>query len=180
MVKTSEEMKITAMIQNWLDEAGWKDDIEIDSEARTARVITLYELDGHIYRLFIEADEGRHRLAVYMYGSIGIPAARYAEACKLANRINCTMGIGRIAAISDGNFQYKALVDIEGGSPATTMIDNMFEGGTTVFKDWSNEMGQLIFSGKSADQIFEEFEKAHRQSEAGSDVLICPGSLVPS
>lgn len=180
MTTIPEDMKLTTMIQNWLDEAGWKDDIEIDPEARTARVIALDEIDGHFYRLFIEADEGRQQLAVYMYGCIGIPAARYAEACKLVNRINCRIGRGRIAAISDGPFQYKAVVDIAGECNATTAIDNMFDGGRRAFKDWANGMGQLIFCGKSADQILEELDKAHQRPGTGADVLICPGSLVPS
>ena len=182
MTTIPEDMKLTTMIQIWLDEAGWKDDIDIgiDPEARTARAITLYELDGNFYRVIIEADEGRQQLGVYIYGCIGIPAARYAEACKLVNGINCRIGTGRIAAISDGPFQYRALVDLDGKSTDTIAIDKPFGGGRRAFKDWSNGMGQLIFGEKSADQILEELDKAHQPPGTGADTLICPGSLVPS
>jgi hypothetical protein len=166
MTTIPQDMKLAALIQQWLEQIQLKAEIQLNPADGTSAVETPCEVGGEPYRLFVEADEKRHWLSLYMYGAKPIPAERYDEACKLANGINLRfLSLGRMAAITGKGFQFMALADVEGSVPSATMIKNMLDAGTHVFKLWSGAMGELIAGDKSAEQVFAEIEKSATSAE---------------
>ena len=160
MTTIPQDMKLAGLIQQWLEQMHLKTEIHLDPENGTSAVETPCEVAGEQYRLFVEADEKRQWLSLYMYGEKPIPEERYDEACKLANGINLRfLSLGRMAAIAGKGFQYMALADVDGSVPSAAVIKNMLDAGTHAFKLWAGAMGELIAGDKSAEQVFAEIEK---------------------
>ena len=166
MTTIPQDMKLAGLIQQWLEQMHLKTEIHLDPENGTSAVETPCEVAGEQYRLFVEADEKRQWLSLYMYGARPIPPERYDEACKLANGINLQfLSLGRMAAIPGKGFQFMALADVEGSVPSATMIKNMLDAGTHVFKLWAGAMGELIAGDKSAEQIFAQIDEGAATAE---------------
>jgi len=48
-----------------------------------------------------------------------------------------------------------ALADVEGIAPAPTLIKNMLDAGTHVYKLWAGAMAELVAGEKTAAQLIE-------------------------
>ena len=165
--KSKSAMPLTDVIRAWRDDRVWTDEITIDEEEMTSVMFFTYNIEGQVYRAAVDANEKLQVLRVNIYGSIGIPANRYAEACQLVNIMNLRSDFGRICAMKDGQFQFRAVFDVEGGQAVPEMITNMISHGLSRFTNWTGEMGQVIFAGKTTDQILKELDEAE-ENESGS------------
>jgi hypothetical protein len=157
-LKTS--MPLTEVIRAWRDERDWQDEITINDEELSSALQLSYNEEGQVYKVYVEAEEKTQWLKVFIYGPIGIPSSRYVEACQLVNHINRFDGFGRLCAVKDGKFQFRAVFDLEGGQAVPEMITNMISHGLFRFTDWANEMAQVVFSGKTTEQILKDIEAA--------------------
>ena len=165
--KSKSAMPLTDVIRAWRDDQDWTDEITIDEDEMTSSMPLSYNEEGQVYRAYVEAEEKKQWLKVFIYGPIGIPANRYAEACQLVNHMNLIDGFGRVCAMKDGQFQFRAVFDVEGGQAVPEMITNMISHGLSRFTNWTGEMGQVIFAGKTTDQILKELDEAE-ENESGS------------
>ena len=161
-------MPLTDVIRAWRDEKGWTEEIDIDVERQSASLALSYSHDGQDYKAYVEAYEKPQWLKVYIYGPIAIPGSRYIEACQLVNHINLTDGVGRLSAVQDGKFQFRAVFDLEGSKAEPVMIENMISAGLARFESWTDEMGQVIFTGKKTEQILKELAEAEEMQGGGS------------
>ncbi|MFM9983124.1 MAG: hypothetical protein ACKVP9_19625 [Burkholderiales bacterium] len=169
MADSAEGMKLAGVVQAWLDKMQLPVEMRLNEAGGTASVEAGCEIEGRQYRLFVEADEGRQWLSLYMYASVPIPADRYDEACKLVNAINLRfVSLGRLAAIHGKGFQFMALADVEGSTPSPTLIKNMLDAGTHVFKLWAGAMGDLIAGEKDASKVIEAVAKGEGAGAAAA------------
>lgn len=162
-------MPLTEVIRAWRDERGWQDEITINDEDLSSALQLSYNEEGQVYKVYVEADEKIQWLKVFIYGPIGIPASRYIEACQLVNHINLFDGFGRLCAIKDGKFQFRAVFDLEGGQAVPEMITNMISHGLFRFTNWANEMAQVVFSSKTTEQILKDIEAAAENQTESDD-----------
>jgi hypothetical protein len=168
--KSKSAMPLTDVIRAWRDDQDWTDEITIDEEEMTSVMFFTYNIEGQVYRAAVDANEKLQVLRVNIYGSIGIPANRYAEACQLVNIMNLRSDFGRICAIKDGQFEFRAVIDVEGGQAVPLMISNMIRAGISRFTNWNDAMAQVTFAGKTTDQILKELnETEENQSESSDD-----------
>ena len=167
--KSKTAMPMTDVIRAWRDKQDWTDEITIDEVELTSSISLSYNEEGQVYRTYVEAEEKKQWLKVFMYGPIGIPANRYAEACQLVNRINLTTGFGRLCAIKDGEFQFRAVFDVEGGQAVPEMIRNMISEGLSCFTAWAGEMAQVILLSKTTEQVIKELDEAEASQTKSSD-----------
>ena len=167
--KSKTAMPMTDVIRAWRDKQDWTDEITIDEVELTSSISLSYNEEGQVYRTYVEAEEKKQWLKVFMYGPIGIPANRYAEACQLVNRINLTTGFGRLCARKDGEFQYRAVFDVEGGQAVPEMIRNMITEGLSCFTAWAGEMAQVILLSKTTEQVIKELDEAEASQTKSSD-----------
>lgn len=156
MSKAKNEMRLTAIIQEWLDGLGWDDEIDIDHEGRTSTLSSSVNNDGVSYTIFIEAEENSEWLSVFMYSIVEIPKRRFADACELANIINLRLGLGRFAVTSDQRIQFKSIADLEGCKPTVAVLKNLVTAGDAAFTRWFGAFGKIIFTDLSPDQIVKE------------------------
>ena len=163
MAEIPEGMKLAGVVQAWLDKMQLPVEMRLSEAGGTASVETGCEIEGRPYRLFVEADEGRQWLSLYMYGSMPIPAEFHDEACRLVNEINLGfLSLGRLAAIRGKGFQFMALADVEGITPAPTLIKNRLDAGTHAYKLWAGAMAELVAGDKTAAQLIEAATQGDR------------------
>jgi len=155
-----EGMKLAGVVQAWLDKMQLPVEMRLNEAGGTASVEAGCEIEGRPYRLFVEADEARQWLSLYLYGSMPIPDEFHDEACRLVNAINLRfVSLGRLVAIRGKGFQFMALADVEGSTPSPALIKNMLDAGTHVFKLWAGGMGELIAGEKTASEAIESVAK---------------------
>ena len=161
---------LAEVVRQWRDGQGWEDEISLDEEAMRSRLNANVELDEDIsVRVFIETDEKRQWLQIYIYGPIKIPKKRYSESCELVNGINrAYLGLGSLVVGGDEQFLFFQCVDVEGAHLVPTMIGNILSVGYGVFKNWNESMGQVVFAGISADEVFRKLDEESQKVEQDS------------
>ena len=167
--KSKTAMPMTDVIRAWRDKQDWTDEITIDEVEQTSSMSLSYNEEGQVYRIYVEAEEKKQWLKVFMYGPMGIPSNRYAEACQLVNHINLIDGFGRLCAIKDGQFQFRAVFDVEGGQAVPEMIRNMISEGLSCFTAWAGEMAQVILLSKTTEQVIKELDEAEQNQTKSSE-----------
>lgn len=159
------------VVRQWRDGQGWEDEISLDEEEMRSRLNANVELEGDIsVRVFIETDEKRQWLQIYIYGPMKIPKKRYSESCELVNGINrAYLGLGALI-VRDEQFLFFQCVDVEGAHLVPTMIENTLTMGYGVFSNWNESMGQVVFAGISAEEVFRKLdEKSQQVAQDSSD-----------
>jgi hypothetical protein len=166
--KIPKDMPLTQLIQDFVDDVQWKDEISIDTEQKCSGLPFKYGNDDLSFQVYLEADEARSWLKIFFYNEMTIPEKRYAEACELVNAINQRIGLGRLSAISKGAFQFRQVVDLEGtGSPTTLVIKNLIGAAMDVFSTWSEELGAVIFTKMSAKEILAALDNGQPSDSSG-------------
>ena len=166
---------LAEVVRQWPDGQGWEDEISLDEEEMRSQLNASVKLEGGIsYRVFIETDEKRQWLQIYIYGPIKIPKKRYSESCELVNGINrAYLGFGGTGALmvgGDEQFLFFQCVDVEGAHLVPTMIENILTIGYGVFRNWNESMGQVVFAGISAEEVFRKLdEKSQQVAQNSSD-----------
>ncbi len=147
---------LAEVVRQWRDGQGWKDEIKLNEEEMRSQLYADVKLDGDIcVQLYIETKENNQWLQIYIYGPIKIPKKRYSESCELVNAINKGhVGLGSLMVSNSEQFLYYQCVDVEGAHLVPTMIDNILGKGYGVFENWNESMGQVVFAGISADEVY--------------------------
>ena len=162
---------LAEVVRQWRDGQGWKtDEISLDEERMTSQLNAGVTLDGDIsVRVFIETQEKMQWLQIYIYGPIKIPKKRYSESCELVNGINKGyLGLGSLLVGNNEQFLYFQCVDVEGAHLVPKMIENILDVGYAVFKKWNESMGQVVFAGISADEVFRKLDEESQKVEQDS------------
>ena len=158
------------VVRQWRDGQGWEDEISLDEEEMRSQLNASVELEGDIsVRVFIETDEKRQWLQIYIYGPMKIPKKRYSESCELVNGINrAYLRLGSLVVGGDEQFLFFQCVDVEGAHLVPTMIGNILSVGYGVLEQWNEAMGQVVFAGISADEVFRKLDEKSQQVEQDS------------
>ena len=161
---------LAEVVRQWRDGQGWEDEISLDEEEMRSQLNASVKLEGGIsYRVFIETDEKRQWLQIYIYGPIKIPKKRYSESCELVNGINrAYLRLGALVVGGDEEFLFFQCVDVEGAHLVPTMIGNILSVGYGVLEQWNEAMGQVVFAGISADEVFRKLDEKSQQVEQDS------------
>ena len=161
---------LAEVVRQWRDGQGWEDEISLDEEEMRSQLNASVELEGDIsVRVFIETDEKRQWLQIYIYGPMKIPKKRYSESCELVNGINrAYLRLGALMVGGDEQFLFFQCVDVEGAHLVPTMIGNILDVGYGVFRNWNESMGQVVFAGISADEVFRKLDEKSQQVEQDS------------
>ena len=161
---------LAEVVRQWRDGQGWEDEISLDEEKMRSQLNANVKLEGDISVLvFIETDEKRQWLQIYIYGPIKIPKKRYSESCELVTGINrAYLRLGALMVGGDEQFLFFQCVDVEGAHLVPTMIGNILDVGYGVFRNWNESMGQVVFAGISADEVFRKLDEKSQQVEQDS------------
>ena len=161
---------LAEVVRQWRDGQGWEDEISLDEDEMRSRLSANVKLEGDIScRVFIETDEKRQWLQIYIYGPMKIPKKRYSESCELVNGINrAYLRHGALMVAGDEEFLFFQCVDVEGAHLVPTMIGNILSVGYGVLESWNEAMGQVVFAGISADEVFRKLDEESQKVEQDS------------
>lgn len=177
-------MKLTAVLAEWMRQEGWDDDIEVDAEDNSSRVVTSMGILDQRYQLFFEVNEAGERFHVYLYTPFRIPTWREPEFALLANRINARLGLGRII-VEFGEarpVQFMHAIDVEGGQLAPQQIGTMLGAATGTFRQYAELLSGIAFTRQSADVLWAQFieeQEMKEEIEAEAAKLDIPEEDVP-
>jgi hypothetical protein len=163
-------MRLADKIQEWLDEQEWTDEQLRDDENSSSRVSTGYLIDGQSYRLFIESDENRDWIKVFLYAPIRTKENKRQEMCELLNRINLSSVCGKIYITPDGTICVQSAIDVEGADPSVNMISNLVSGCVGFYDNWFEELSSVALTKATAKEIFDALDTGSDEEETPDSI----------
>lgn len=166
------DMPLTAVLKQWMTEMEWGDEIEVNDDRNYGRVRTEYSIDNQDHRLFLEVDEKREWFSVFLYGPVNVPPPRRAIVADILNRVNLSLGIGRIACpLSDNPMpvQFLARIDVEGSTFTPNQIHNMLKPALGTYEEYGDLLTAAALTKQTADQLWENFLAEQAAKEAAEN-----------
>ena len=156
--QNSENQFLTVM-QQYLAQEGWGDEIAID-EDDDALIKTTLSFDGQTHPLYIEGLTSIQNFKVHLYSSFSVPPHRQDEIAILLNFINVRLFLGRFALrISDeaAPIQFLSSFDMEEGEMSAKMIFNMVGAGVHALSRYRDSLAAVALTKTSAREAINEF-----------------------
>jgi hypothetical protein len=150
---------LTSLVQQWLDSRGWEDEISVREESRESTLQTRINDETGVYDLYIEVDEERSWLQLYLYSPFKVSARHWGEISKALNLANVSHVNGRGACAPGKAIQYCNSIDLEGCQATTKIIDNLYSYAFGFYARNHEKFGKIIYAGLTAEQAFAEDEK---------------------
>ena len=163
-------MRLADKVQEWLNAVEWEDDIERDEEAQTSGMTTGYSIEGQSYKLWIETDEKREWIKLYLYAPINVQQKKRAEVALLFNHINTCRSEGSLQFLQNGKIVFRHTIDVENAQPSVEMINNMLSSASGVFESWFEEISAVALTKTTAQEIFDQLEEASQGDGVTSEI----------
>lgn len=155
-----EDMQITKVVAQYMNNEEWTDEIEVSDDRSASTVATQLGIEDQGYRLFLEANEVGEVFTVYMYSPFRVPANRIDATVKILNRINRTrLRLGRLAVLDNGEaspIQFACSIDVEGGALAPGQIGTII-GVCFSLGRFHQLLSAVALTKMSEDKLWEEF-----------------------
>lgn len=152
------ENQFLAVMQQYLANEGWSDDIAI-AEDGDASIKTTMRFDGQTHQLYLEGWASIQTFKVYLYSSFSVPPRRQDEIAVLLNFINLRLGLGRFAlryCDEAAPIQFLASVDVEEGEISVKMISNMIGAGVHSLSRYRDFLAAVALTKTSAKEAINE------------------------
>ena len=162
------DMPLTNVLSEWLIQEEWEDEIEVQDDRKSSHVVTSMSIEYQSHKMYLEADETKEWLSVYLYGPVKVPPDRFGEMSRLLNLINHRLGLGRIVCIDeeDGKrVQFLARVDVEGSVLRPKQIDNLVRAACGTFRNYGSIIAAIAITKQSAQDGWAEL----LSGDAGAD-----------
>jgi|GEM_PF-1535502 len=152
-------MPLSAVVQAFMDQKGWEDEIEITEDRTHSTVETTIGINDQAHNLFIEVEEPAQRVHVYLYSPYKLPPRRVDAMVKILNRINNQLQLGRLTC-NDGDdaspIQFMCGIDVEGGTLAAAQVDMMYGYGANAFQTWGELLAAVALTKRPAEELWSE------------------------
>lgn len=163
-----DEMKLTHLVDAWLKEEEWEDEIKINHANKTSRVRTGITHKGTDFLVFIEVDEEQEWLFVFCYTPFAVSKERFAVAYELLNRINLEIALGRFAINSKGEFQFSVAADQDGAEFTPRVIGNLMDAAMGACGKWVPALAKLVYTQLTVEQILKEDKDVEENQVTGT------------
>jgi hypothetical protein len=164
-----ESLKITykynGILEQWLKERGWDDEIEFDLEKQQFQISTSIGLSDFTFRLYVEVDEARDLFDVYLYTLFEVKKSRRRGCYAVLNDINAGIGQGRFVVTDRGAIQYNHRIDVEGAAPTHITIERMVAPALAFCQIWVPALYAAATSKQEADEIIDNAREDHEAKE---------------
>lgn len=155
-------MTLKDVLQQFLNEMEWHDDITYDADIDEHVVATSIVVDEKTYRLFLHTDEPLKLLKIFLYVPFDLPRDRLETASSVVNVLNRSLHTGHLEVFETGEIRYRNAVDVENIEASAAFFHNLLAAacGTFQRRPMINALGSLTFTSSSQDQIISEFDAA--------------------
>ena len=154
-----EDMPISSILNQCLKEQEWDDTIEVNDDRTIAQVRTELIINDQPHYMFFEAEELKHRFAVYLHGPYKVSPSRVGEICRLLNLINLRLSLGRFACLEDSDsypIHFRARIDVEGGTLQTKQVEKLVTAAYRAFDYYGPIIVTVAITEKSASLCWAE------------------------
>ncbi|TIC80316.1 YbjN domain-containing protein [Crenobacter intestini] len=133
-----------------------------EAEAGITVFTTGYTIQGQAhYKLFIEAEERRCWLALFLYTPLFVPEARRDELCRLLMHINDQWRVpGALLLRNGGQICYRQIVDFEGCEVTPRALHNMLQIAGDVHATWFDAYARVALAGQSLEDVLASRQQA--------------------
>lgn len=161
-----------ALMEEFLAERGWEDELEVDEEAQTVSLRTGLDLNGQDGRLFVEASEKTCFVDVYVYYTgFKCKPAKLNEMAVLLNQIHTRCSYGTFVVFDDGYVRWQHRVDFENSQPSGLSITRIVGPGWDYAKEFSDPISAVALTKQTAKEALEEFDEARSANDDGPSEL---------
>ena len=158
------ELVLPNLVQKFLDEENWAEEIEINNEEKSSILMSSLMLGDNEFQLIIETNEQEYRLLeIYIYSPGILLEKRINEALKIINEINNRYKVGRLSIIEmnagpkdevNYRIQFKYVIDMTGIEDSSIVLKNAIYHGSKLFEIWGSELYETTETNKTAKEIF--------------------------
>ena len=159
-------MPLKDVLQQFLNEEEWKDEINHDADDDTDYINTGYQIDGQNYRLILITDEESQLLKVTLVSPIKIPKLRMKEATFVLNFLNLRSPVGNLAmSFEDGTLFYRWEISVGGATAATQQFRTLIGAASGAFDEIrSAAIGAAAVSKVSVEDIYKDYDEAVKKA----------------
>jgi hypothetical protein len=154
-------MRLADKVQDWLDHIEWEDKISLDEENQTSSLDFTYSIKDQSFKVWIETDEARDYLKIYIYAPFNALSKKLTECAVLFNHINAGSYWGALSVVDEkGAIRWRYVIDFEGTDPSVATIHNAFNVGSNLLENWFDEITEVALTKSTAQQIIDQLETA--------------------
>jgi hypothetical protein len=140
------DMKYYELIKKWVAEQGWDDEVTFDEETSESRLHFVVNINDQAFKVYIEGDEKRQWLSLYMYTPFNCKQEKNSELLKLFNHLHQNTYFGRMVLLDNGSIQYKQIVGTSPSELSTETIERMYRTGSVAFEHWHDDIAALALT----------------------------------
>ncbi len=161
-----------ALMEEFLANREWDDELEVDEEAQTVKLNTGLDLNGQDGRLIVEASEKTCFVDVFIYYTgFKCKPAKLNEMAVLLNQLHTRRRYGTFVAFDDGYVRWQHRVDFEDSEPCGLSIERIVGPGWEYAKQFSDPISAVALTKQSAKEALEEFDEAQDEKDDGPSEL---------
>ena len=149
-------MSFSEFIQEWVKSQGWEDQVEIDEDG-IARLSFLLTLADQSFKVFIEGNDEKKWLELYMYPPFSVNAKKTEEMLRLFNHIHRKTYYGRLSLSDDGVIQYKQILCLADAEPTLLVLENMYRTGIDLFETWLDDQAAIAMTMQTYDDLVNQW-----------------------
>jgi hypothetical protein len=162
-------MALGSVLGKWMDEVGWKEEIEINDERSGARVSVTLDVNDQPHRLVLETDEQAQIFTLTLVSPFNVPPARMADMARILNRLNCGIRMGRLYCWDDDDANpviFQQAIDMEGSKLVPKQIHNMMGAAINTFAQRGELLVAAALTKQPIDALWSEYvEQGEKQQE---------------
>ena len=176
MSKSSGKLKYKIVLEEFLKEQEWEDELSIDEENKKVALVTGVNMGEHSGKLIIEASDETDVVAVYFYLGFECKKSKRTEMCILLNNFNLRGGVGgygcfQLLDAGDDRIRWVHRVDFEGSSPTGKSVEQIVGPGWERVSAFIETICAVALTKQTAAEAIEEFDSASSgESEAPTEL----------
>lgn len=164
--------RLTEVLQSWLADREWDDEVQINADWTASRVVTRYLIGEQPHNLYIEVNEELEQLHMFLYSPFNVPAGRVAEITRVLNSINRSSLMGTVTCADNGEptpIQYRVGIDVEGSALTPVQISNLLSAVGCLAEVYSQVLATVAMTATSAEEAWQQFV-AEQERRAAIDL----------
>lgn len=169
MAVGSTDLRYQAILEQWLESRDWKDELEVDAENHSVRLVTGINIAGQSGRLIVEGSDATDLVDVYLYVDVKCKDTRRSELCVLFNEINLKNAYGRFEVFPDGYMRWRHRVDFEGSQPSGKSIEQIVGPAWNIMERYLDPILAVALTNTAATEAMDEWERAQEERTQEDD-----------
>jgi len=168
-------MRLADIIEQWQIEQDWQGQLERDEAQQTATMECGYRIREQMFTLYLETDEKRDWLGIYLYAPFNALEHKQSECALLCNALDARRLIGSLYVLPNGRICYQQTIDVEDIAVSSAMISSLVQQAGDYFFSWLDEIAAVALTEATAEEVLgpldqEEEEEEEVESEPTEEV----------